>query len=139
VTEALETAMYLTRSQDQKGKTLDEFYAEIARSDNPIDRDSGTAMLDLLARLRELPDERRVYGLTSHYRLCLLAADRSPWFVIVSALDKGNYFIEYRMAESAALGPHASVKGKAHSESEAVRMILMAMEKSEGWPNNSNA
>ena len=126
--------MYLTRSQDQKGKTLDEFYAEIARSDNPIDREIGTSMLDLLARLRELADERRVYGLTSHYRLCLLAADQSPWFVIVSALDKRNYFIEYRMAESAAPWRHAYVKGEAHSESEAVGMILMAMEKSEGWP-----
>jgi hypothetical protein len=119
--------MYVTRCQDQKSKTLDEFYADIA--DYPPDRECGTAMLNLIARLRELPDERRIYGLTSHYRLCLLAEDtyRSSCFVIVIALDKRNYFIEYLMPESA-------VRGEARSENEALQMILLAMEKSGGWP-----
>ncbi len=127
--------MHLIRSQDQKSKTLDEFYTEISEHDHPVDRESGEAMLDLISRLRALPDERSVYGLTSHYRLCLLAQDtwRSPWFVIISALNKSEYFVEYLMPERIAPWPQAYVRGEAHSEDEAVRMILTAMDKSEGW------
>ena len=128
--------MHLTRSQDQKSKTLDEFYTEISDSEHPVDREGGKAMLDLIARLRALPDDRQVYGLTSHYRLVLLAEDnyQSPWFVIISALDSRNYFVEYLMPK--AITPwkqSAYVRGEVRSEDEAVEMIVIAMEKSEGW------
>jgi hypothetical protein len=127
--------MHLIRSQDQRSKTLDEFYTEISQHDHPVDREGGRAMLDLIARLRALPDERRIWGLTSHYRLCFLAQDRSEssWFVIVSALDKRNYYIEYLMPEREAPWRGAYVRGEARSEDEAVQMILTAMGKSEGW------
>jgi len=127
--------MHLTRCQDQKRQTLDESYTEAAQGTEPVTREGGQTMLDLLARLRALPDERQLYGLTSHYRLCLLAQDtsQSPLFVIISTLDKRNYFIEYLMPERLAPWPHAHVRGEARSEDEAVRMILTAMEKSEGW------
>jgi hypothetical protein len=73
--------------------------------------------------------------LTSLYRLCLLAEDtwKSPWFVIVSALDRQNYIVEYLMPEAIAPWPHAYVRGEPRSEEEAVKLILTAMEKSEGW------
>ncbi|MFA5194013.1 MAG: hypothetical protein WC740_25170 [Verrucomicrobiia bacterium] len=92
-------------------------------------------MLDLIARLRTLPDDRRVYGLTSHERLCLIAEDtyKSPWFVIVWALDKRNYSVEYLMPDDVAPWPGAYVRGEACSEDDAVQMILAAMEKSGGW------
>lgn len=127
--------MHLTGCQDQKSQTLDEFYTEVSRQESFVCREGGKAMLDLIARLRALPDERRVFGLTSHHRLCLLAEDtyRSPWFVIFSALDKRNYFVEYLMPERIAPWPHAYVRGEPRSEGEAVRMIVTAMEKSEGW------
>jgi hypothetical protein len=127
--------MYLTRCQDQPSKTLDEFYTDVSQHDHPVDREGGKVMLDLIARLRALPDERRVYGLTSRYRLCLLAEDtsRSSWFVIISALEKRNYSVEYLMPERVAPWPHAYVRGEAGSEEEAVQMIMTAMEKSEGW------
>ncbi len=127
--------MHLTRCQDQKSKTLEEFYTEPSQSGEPVGREGGQAMLGLLARLRALPDERRVYGLTSLYRLCLLAEDTytSPWFVIVSALDKRNYYVEYLMPEAIAPWPHAYVRGEARSEDGAVQMILTAMEESGGW------
>jgi hypothetical protein len=124
--------MRLTRCKDQKSATLDEFYTEISEQDT---RECGKAMLDLIARLRALPDEKHVFGLTSLLRLCLLAEDtyKSPWFVIISALDKRNYFIEYRMPDDIAPWPDAFVRGKARSEDDAVRMIITAMEKSGGW------
>jgi hypothetical protein len=128
-------AMHLTRSQDQKSKTLDEFYTEISQHDHPVDREGGKAMLDLICRLRALPDERRLYGLTSHYRLCMRAQDTpdAAWFVIISALDKRNYYVEYLMPERLAPWPDAYVRGEARSEDDAVQMIVKAMEKSEGW------
>lgn len=110
--------MHLTRCHDQKSKTLDEFYRELSISDEPVTREIGHTMLSLLARLRALPGERRAWGLTSHYRLCLLAADSSAtdWFVTVVALDSRNYFVEYLMPERVAPWPRAYVRGEARSE-----------------------
>jgi hypothetical protein len=128
--------MHLVRCSDQKSATLDSFYAELTTSENTVTREIGKTMLDLITRLRALPDERRVYGLTSHYRLCLLAEDSytSPWFVIVSTLDNRNFTVEYLMPESVAPWPSgAYVRGEARSEEDAVQMIVTAMEKSEGW------
>src|SRR4051812_5028723 len=120
--------MHLTRCQDQKSKTLDEFYSEVSQKGEPVSRSGGKAMLDLLERLRALPNEQRVFGLTSHARLCLLAEDAytSPWFVIISALDKRNYFVEYLMPEHVAPWPHAYVRGEARTEDDALQMIVIA-------------
>ena len=80
--------MQLERCTEQRD-TLDAFYAEVVAHD----ASTGQAMIDLIARLRDLDHPNRVWGLTSHTRLCLLAADDSstPWYVIASALDKRNY------------------------------------------------
>jgi hypothetical protein len=128
-------AMHLTGCQDQKSKTLDEFYTEVSQQDHQVCREGGKAMLDLITRLRALPDQRRVYGLTSHHRLCSLAEDtyQSRWLVIISALDKRNYYVEYLMPKDVAPWSHAYVRGEARSEDEAVQMVMTAMEKSEGW------
>jgi hypothetical protein len=127
--------MHITRCKDQPNHTLDEFYTEASQSQSSATRETGKTMLELLVRLRALPNGRRVFGLTSHYHPCLLVDDdyTSPWFVMISALDKRNYFIEYLMPEHIAPWPHAYVRGTARSEDDAVRMILTAMEKSGGW------
>ena len=125
--------MHLNRCKDQESVTLEEFYTELSEHDGY--REGSKAMLELISSLRALPDTWRVWGLTSHHRLCLLAEDcyESPWFLIISALDSRNYFVEYRMPDHVAPWPHAYVRGEAHSENEALRMIVTAMEKSEGW------
>jgi class 3 adenylate cyclase len=127
--------MHLVRCHDQKSKTLDEFYKEISEHDGAVDREIGKTMLSLLARLRALPDGRHVWGLTSHYRLCLLSEDSSatPWFVIVTALDMRDYCVEYLMPARVAPWPQAYVKGEARTEDDAVQMVVTAMEKSEAW------
>ena len=127
--------MHLTRCHDQKSKTLDEFFDDVNKQDHVGSREGGKAMLDLMVRLRALPGSCQVYGLTSHHRLCLLAADsyKSPWFVIIAALDKRNYFVEYLMPDNVAPWPHAYVRGEARSEDDAIQMIVIVMEKSEGW------
>lgn len=54
--------------------TLDEFYTEGGQQDHPVSccEGEGKAMLDLIVRLRTLPDARRVYGLTLHPRFSCL-------------------------------------------------------------------
>jgi hypothetical protein len=117
----------LIRCSDQGG-SLEEFYGapEIK---------GGPAMLELIGRLRAEPFEPRVFGLTTHNRLALLAADAfaSSWYVVLSALDEENYFVEYLMPPPEAPWPRAYVRGEARSAADAVRMALIAMEKSEGW------
>lgn len=127
--------MIIERSGEQKSKTLDAFYAQHAQQGMP---EGATAMLDLLAALRAHPDPRRVWGLTSLARLCFLAQDtwKSPWYVIVGALDQRNYYIEYRMPPDIAPWPEAYVRGEAQSQEEAVKMILIAMDASQGWSSS---
>ncbi len=127
--------MQLIRCKDQKSGTLDEFYTEIRQHDSSYDQGGGAAMLDLINRLRALPDDRQVFGLTSLHKLCLLAEDtwESPWYVIIVASDKTRYWVQYYLPEKLAPWPEAQVTGEARSEDEAVQMILIAMEKSGGW------
>lgn len=127
--------MQLTRCSEQTRATLDEFYLKLVQSDDVVSQQMGEAMLALIGRLRALDDSRVVFGLTSHYHLCLLAEDtsQSNWLVKIIAADKRCYYLEYLLPDLIAPWPKAYVKGEAHSEDEAVRMILLAMEKSEGW------
>lgn len=127
--------MHLTRCHEQKSKTLDDFYRDLGLSEDPVTGEIGRTMLSLIARLHILADERQVWGLTSHCRLYFLSADssHSDWLVSVIASDSKSYFIEYQMPQDIAPWQRAYVKGEARSEDEAVQMILIAMEKSEGW------
>jgi hypothetical protein len=127
--------MHLTRCTDQSSKTLDEFYGQATGHDDVVVREGGRAMLDLIARLCALPDERRVWGLTSHQRLCLLSSDTSasPWYVIVAALNHRNNFIEYLMPSVSAPWTNAYVRGEARSEDQAIEMVITAMDRSGGW------
>jgi hypothetical protein len=95
-------------------------------------------MLALIAGLRAVPDERRLWGLTSHERLCLLSENtsRSPWYVIFVALDTDNVSVEYLMPSEDAPWPDAYVRGHASSVDDAVRMILIGMDRSGGWPTS---
>jgi hypothetical protein len=127
--------MQLTRCKDQHPQTPEEFYGELARRDNNTASQGSLAMLDLIKRLRALPIDREVFVLTSHARLVLLARDtyESPWLVIVSALDRRNYHVEYLMPESIAPWPGAYVRGECDSEDETVRRIETAMHRCLGW------
>ena len=127
--------MLLERCKDQPSETLEESYIEISKGDSAVNRDGGAAMLDLISRLRRLPDPDRAWGLTSHDRLCLLASDTfaSPWYVSVAAISRTSYWIEYLMPESLAAWPGARVHGEAHSEDEAVQMVMTAIDRSGGW------
>jgi hypothetical protein len=117
----------LIRCSDQGGSLEDFFGAPELKN--------GPAMLELIRLLRAEPFESRVFGLTTHDRLALLAADAfgSSWYVLLGALDEHHYSVEYLMPQATAPWPRAYVRGEARSAADAVRMTLTAMEKSEGW------
>ena len=123
--------MRLDKCTEQGTQTLEGFYAEVVAHDPS----TGQAMLDLIAQLRSLDHPNRVWGLTSHTRLILLAQDdfRTPWYVIAYAISKRNYTVEYLMPASVAPWQSAHVRGEARSVDEAVKMIVTAMERSGGW------
>ncbi len=127
--------MHIIRCKDQTG-TLEDFFTGKEVGGVEV---GGQVMLGLISRLRALPSATEVYGLTSLHRLCFLAEDtwKSPWYVIVAAFDPRNYFIEYLVPEHSAPWPEAYMKGVAHSEDEAVEMIVTAMEKSEAWKRSN--
>ena len=47
-------AMHLIGCQEKKKQTLDEFYTEVTRSENPVSREIGRVMLSLIALACEL-------------------------------------------------------------------------------------
>ncbi|MGC4016572.1 MAG: hypothetical protein QM755_18935 [Luteolibacter sp.] len=127
--------MHLERCQDQNQRTLDEFYGEFLQADHSISREGAQAMLGLIARLRSQDDSRRVFGLTSHFQLCLLAVDdyTTPWHVAIDTLGAYGFRIHYLMPDHHAPWPGAQVSAQAHTEDDALRMVLHAMELSGGW------
>ena len=127
--------MQLERCKDQASRTLEQFYSSMIPEVPPAIRAGPEAMLDLIARLRATPRELTIWGLTSHMRLCLLAENTaaSPWYVIVSALDHENYYVEYLMPPELAPWPGARVQGEARSIEQAMQMIMIAMDNCRGW------
>lgn len=127
--------MELIGSRDQSRIPLDVFYRELAEDTDPLWSICGRTMLDLIARLRALPEPWRAYGLTSHAVLCLMAEDswQSDKLLKISVLDDCNIDVEYRMPDHLAPWPHAYVKGWARSIDEAIEMVRIGMARCEGW------
>lgn len=129
--------MQLVHCKDQALLPMDQFYRDTARHEDSFVRKRAELMINLIARLRALPDDRHVWGLTSHMSLCLLSQDdcSSPRYVVVEALDRRCYFVEYLMPRASAPWPSAYVRGEARSEDEGVQMIVTAIDRSGGWDN----
>lgn len=121
--------MRLERCNDQPSKTLDQFYEEIAAHDHPVDQAIGVAMLSLIRLLRLSDDLRRVWGLTSHYSLVLLAEDTylSPWYATVRASGEQRFEI-VTQSEGGEGG-----RREASSLDDAVALIVDAMDRAGGW------
>ena len=121
--------------KDQALLPMEQFYGEATQHEDNFVRTRANLMIDLVARLRALPDDRFVWGLTSHMALCLLSQDdcSSPRYVVVEALGQGCYFVEYLMPRALAPWQGACVRGEARSEDVAVQMVITAMDRSGGW------
>jgi hypothetical protein len=114
---------------------LEEFYRELSASSDNTTAEIGLMMLRLLPEIPNTFRGKRVWGLTSHYHLCLLAADdyRTPWYVRIIGYSGSRYEIHYKMSEVDQPWPDAFVAGSAKELAQAVDMIGIAMARCGGW------
>jgi hypothetical protein len=126
--------MPIIRCSDQNNQTLGQFYSD---SDDQQTREIGAAMLSIIKLLDTKFKETTIFGLTSLYRLNLLANDtyKSPWYVSFIT-DGKNFYIDYLVPESQQPWKHARISGEAESFEQAYKYILIAMTKSGGWADN---
>jgi hypothetical protein len=125
----------MRRASCQSRETLDQFYAALETPEqDEFTRGMGRAMRELLPLLDQAFGTTPVWGLTSLHRLVLLSEDdfTSPWYVTVAALP-GEYIIEYRMRDTDAPWPEATVRGVAASKEQAVAWAKIACHRSGGW------
>ena len=130
--------MYLKRASCQTRGDLYDFYREWAEfSSDDVSRKVGQQMLALLGRLEAVAAEVSIWGLTSHGRLVLLAADdyQTPWYVTVVAVSWGGFVVRYRMPEADTPWASAEVEGEARDLDAAYHMVRIAMRRSGGWPS----
>jgi hypothetical protein len=126
--------MSLQRASCQRSASLEGFYQRLVSSTDGISRSVGAQMLSLFPMLAEAFGPLDVWGLTSLHHLWLLAKDdyRSPWLVCITAIPDKGYKIEYKTSGSGL--QNALVEGIAPDEATACRLILSAMKRSGGWP-----
>ena len=127
--------MSFQRATDQRHQSLREHYEKEANGTDPIVAESARLMIRLIEQLEVTFRDRDVWGLTSLYTLKLLATDdwRTPWYVSVRPPMGGRFTIDYLLPQAEAPWPDARVVGESESIEAAVKMILLAMERSGGW------
>lgn len=114
----------------QPDETLEEHFRELNRK-----YVNGKGTLALLERLRDFPDERTVYGLTSVDQLCLLSQDdfTTPWWVVVTSHAENDFRVECRLPHNQAPWRGAQVAGKTKVLDQAVEMVVKSLLVSRGW------
>jgi hypothetical protein len=128
--------MSLKRITDQKSRTIEEFYLDLAEEQiSEPWRKSGRAMFALVEKLNNIFKSETIWCLTSLYRLVLLKENdwKSAWFVIVSCSESEEFHIEYLIPNDLKPWDGARVCGGATSLDQAVNYILIAMRNSHGW------
>jgi hypothetical protein len=128
--------MPLQRISAQRSGTLVDFYSNIAKGPTA---EFGAMMLELIAFLNSHLTQT-VWALTSHYSLWLLSSDdyRSGWHIELMAMGSEGYRIRYRLPESQLPWENAMVEGMAKDKERALEYVLVAMERSNGWPERGN-
>lgn len=124
--------MPLYRCSAQKRQTLVEFYSELLN--HPMTKKDGEAMLALIKKIDETFPNTKIWGLTSHYHLILLAQDdyTSEGYVSIIAF-RNEILLEYKIPPELAPWPNAYVKGAINSLDKAMNYLKIAMIESRGW------
>jgi len=114
----------------QSEETLEEHFSALNRK-----YVNGQGTLAVIERLRALPDDRLVYGLTSVDRLCLLSQDdyTTPWWVVLTSHSARDFTVECRMPADQAPWRSAKITGKTEDLSKAVEMLVESLKVSRGW------
>ena len=100
-------------------------------------RSSGTGMLELIACLRALPDERRVYGLTPHANFCLLAVDTalSPWYVTITAANVTEPLIMICWTHAKRIASRTYSAFAQHQAPTSATVSALVMRRNRGCPD----
>lgn len=130
--------MPIRRNSDQQQGTLEEFYSDLTLNSTNHYRYVGSKMLLLIELINQTFKETILWGLTSHARLVIQNKDGalSEWLVIVSNLGDEFYF-EYLMPQKSSPWPNARVHGTAKTLEEAKKYLIIAMNESGGWIDNT--
>ena len=124
--------MILRECSCQLPETLEEHFSALNRK-----HVNGQGTLALIEALKEMPDDRVVYGLTCVDQLCLLSQDdhTTPWWVVVTSHGSQDFRIECLMPEDQAPWPGAHILGKTERLQRAVDMVKKGLEISGAWDN----
>lgn len=130
--------MPIKRCSDQQSKTLEEFYIFLSQQ-NTYYVDVAKQMLAFIDLINMLFKDTLIWGLTSHERLCLLNKDDSSadMLVIINSTGTNDYYFEYLLPADKQPWENAYVRGQASSIEEARKYLLIAMDDSCGWTDNS--
>ena len=117
--------MNLVECSCQPNETLEEHFQKLNR-----EYVNGKGTLALIERLRDFPDDRTVYGLTSVDRLCLLSQDdyTTPWWVVITSHGIDDFRIECRLPQEQAPWRGAQILGKTKDLGKAVEMVVKMLE-----------
>lgn len=118
-------------------ENLKNYYSQLA-TNYPNEGVKAQTYLSLISGLEAVSDRRHIYCLTSVDRLCFLSEDNyeTNWWVIAEVLQSGHFSIEYLMPENTSPWKNAYVRGEARNLEEAISMIMVAINNSEGWQNH---
>lgn len=134
--------MPIIRSSDQKSKTLEEFYQELAsRNNSVIEKEIGRTMLSFISLVNQTFIDTTLYGLTSHYSLLIQSSDNweDGWYLTVYSIGDKKFQFEYKMPEAISPWKYAIVKGQANTIEEARDYLIISMTESEGWKDNKES
>ena len=129
--------MAINNSKSQPNKSLIEFYSEAATDSDFITSEIGKTMIKWIQEIeRKLPD-LQIWGLTSHYRLVLMATEThtGDWSVILIG-QEGHYRVDYLIPLDEAPWENAYITGETTTFDKAMEMTLVGIEKSGAWGKN---
>ena len=126
--------MPIKRSKDQSttNQTLVAFYEKLQQSDEPVSKNIGTHILQLLAKLDTIFTVSNIYALTSMFHTVLLSENtwKSQW--VLKFINNGKEFIITETDEET----HKLTKETTfYTQEEFITYILNAMRKS-GYCND---
>ncbi len=126
--------MTVITSKSQSTNGLKEFYLEASKDDDFTTKEIGKAMLMWIEGIEQALPELQIWGLTSHYKLVLMATEtyHGDWSVIIIG-QKGNYRVDYLIPKENAPWENAYVTGETTNFEEALKMTLTGIEKCGAW------
>ncbi len=130
--------MPLLRSDSQGGGNASKLCENYrgAAEDTELFTASQFRMRQLIMKLDERLTQTIVWGLTSHYLLCLMAVptyDMGSWFVTMDPHYLSSFRISYRLPEGELPIPDSEISFRVKDVDLACERTILALRYSRGW------